>query len=285
MKRIALFLLAISAWSQTGTSVSQRVVAAGSTAPPFVTINVNNVGQAGHQAVVTFTNAPSHTCSNPSSIVLFEGSSDGSTYSPFGMNSSVAGGSSTTLISFILAQGVFRYVHIKVQAYDNTDCRITIDYAGSIQQSPIVQAQGAVPATYQGAGGLAKSVNPLLVGGIGGVGGNMIPMAACLTSVPISVTAGTTSALVSNAGTDSVYVCSFALSASAASTTAQFVQGTGTNCGTGTLNLSGAFAMTTASNVALGNGTGVVMAGSTGKDLCLTAVTGNVTGILSYATF
>ena len=65
--------------------------------------------------------------------------------------------------------------------------------------------------------------------------------------------------------------------------TAQFVYGTGTNCGTGQVDL------TADTNLALGIPwtvflpTGIAFRTNPGQALCVTAVTGNVTGFLSYA--
>ena len=124
------------------------------------------------------------------------------------------------------------------------------------------------------------------VGGFGsGASGTLYGMSACDSSAVVNVAAGATTELVPLTASRSVRVCGFAITADTAASTAKFVQGTGTNCGTGTADLTGAMAMGVASNVTLGSGLGELFKTTAANALCLTAVTGTITGVVSYARY
>jgi len=124
------------------------------------------------------------------------------------------------------------------------------------------------------------------IGGYGsGASGTLYGMAACDSSAVVNVAAGATTELVSLTASRSVRVCGFAITADTVASTAKFVQGTGTNCGTGTADLTGAMAMGVASNVTLGSGLGELFKTTAANALCLTAVTGTITGVVTYAKF
>jgi len=124
------------------------------------------------------------------------------------------------------------------------------------------------------------------VGGYGsGASGTLYGMSSCDSSAVVNVAAGATTELVSLTASRSVRVCGFAITADTAASTAKFVQGTGTNCGTGTADLTGAMAMGVASNVTLGSGLGELFKTTAGNALCLAAVTGTITGVVTYAKF
>lgn len=107
----------------------------------------------------------------------------------------------------------------------------------------------------------------------------------CPNTAAISVTAGNTTQIVALSGSTIIRVCSIAVSMSAAGT-AQFVYGTGSNCGTGTTNITGAMTLATGTPMTLAAPAGSsVMRGAAANALCVAAVTGNVTGWLSYAQY
>lgn len=106
----------------------------------------------------------------------------------------------------------------------------------------------------------------------------------CANTAQVSVTAGSTTQIVALSGTTVIRVCSFALSISLTGT-AQFVSGTGSNCGTPTV-LTPAMALTTAVPWTMVGPTGSsVLRGTAGGELCIAAVTGNVTGFVNYAQY
>lgn len=61
-----------------------------------------------------------------------------------------------------------------------------------------------------------------------------------------------------------------------------YTYGTGTNCGTGTGNLTGAMTFAAGQEINLGNGVGPVMIVPPGNDLCVTIATAAAPGHLIY---
>lgn len=106
----------------------------------------------------------------------------------------------------------------------------------------------------------------------------------CPNTAVVNVTAAATTQIVALSGSTNIRVCSFAISMSAAGT-AQFVSGTGSNCGTGTANITGAMTLATGTPLAMSSGNGSVFRAGASQALCLSAVTGNVTGFVTYAQF
>lgn len=106
----------------------------------------------------------------------------------------------------------------------------------------------------------------------------------CSNTAVINVTAAATTELVALTAAQTIRVCSFVITESLAGT-AQFVYGTGTNCGTGTTNITGAMAMATSGVLAISTGNGSVFRTASANALCLAAVTGNITGFVTYAKY
>lgn len=106
----------------------------------------------------------------------------------------------------------------------------------------------------------------------------------CANSAVINVTAAATTELVSLTASQVIRVCSFTITESL-SGTAKFVYGTGSNCGTGTTDLTGAMAVGTNSAISQSSGNGSLFRTASANALCLTAVTGNITGFVTYAKY
>lgn len=106
----------------------------------------------------------------------------------------------------------------------------------------------------------------------------------CPNSAVINVTAAATTELVALTASQVIRVCSFVLTESLAGT-AKFVYGTGANCGTGTTDLTGAMALATNASLAISAANGSLLRTASANALCLTAVTGNITGFVSYAKY
>lgn len=116
-------------------------------------------------------------------------------------------------------------------------------------------------------------------------GNNCVPAVAASNSAAIAVSSGTTTQLVALASGKGIYVTSFDLVSTAAQT-AKFVYGTGTNCGTGTTDLTGAYGMTTFTVISKGDGLGAILFVPGGNALCITTTTtGALNGSISYAQF
>ncbi len=125
-----------------------------------------------------------------------------------------------------------------------------------------------------------SSVDPCLSSGI------------AKSSVPISITTATTTALVAPSGVLTVFVCSFSMTISQVVTTAntiKFVRGTGATCGTGTADLTGAFGtggVTAAAPLAVTSGSGgTQFKGNANDGICATTTIGGsaaFVGVLTY---
>jgi len=107
----------------------------------------------------------------------------------------------------------------------------------------------------------------------------------CPSSATVSVTAAATTQIVALSGATIVRVCSFVITGSVAATTATWVYGTGADCGTGQVALTGAMRMPLSGSIAISAGNGSLFRGIAGNALCLTAATGNVTGFVTFAQY
>ncbi len=115
----------------------------------------------------------------------------------------------------------------------------------------------------------------------------------CDSSVIINQASATTTQLVALSAGKKVYVCSATVNQIGATTapTFKFVYGTGTNCGTGTADLtgviSGANVAGTITNPQFGgNGLGQVFSTPASQALCITTTTTQAQkGLLSYTQF
>jgi hypothetical protein len=154
---------------------------------------------------------------------------------------------------------------------------------GSGHTQPI---SGTVTTVGPAASGVAPGGNPIQSVGLasGATGGLLYPLTACDSSSVVTVTAGNTTQIVALTSGRSIRVCSFSLSISLAGT-AQWQTGTGTNCGSSNANLTGAYSIATGVTSAQGTGLGEIFKTPVSNELCLAAVTGNVTGVVSYAVY
>lgn len=126
----------------------------------------------------------------------------------------------------------------------------------------------------------------LQVGGLGsGASGTLYQFTACDQSAQAAIAATATTQLVALVSGRRVRVCSYQISAANSTSTAQFVEGTGTNCGTGTANLSPAFNMAANSGYTRGSGIGELFATSTANALCLSVTAGTAYVWITYAVY
>lgn len=158
---------------------------------------------------------------------------------------------------------------------------------GTNTRNMLTDSSGRQSIIGAAATGAAPSGNPMLTAGVGsGATGGLLTLPTfCDTSAAVTVPANTTVELVALTAGRRVRVCSVAISISLTGS-AQFVQGTGTNCGTGTANLSGAIALTTGIPLSMSSGSGsIILINTAANALCLSAVTGNITGLISYSQY
>lgn len=106
----------------------------------------------------------------------------------------------------------------------------------------------------------------------------------CATSTPIGIVAGTTAQIIPLSGSTVIRICNIALSSSLAGTF-QVISGTGATCGTATTSITGAMNLATAATITMSGGQGSVFRSPAGHNLCITAVTGNITGVASYVQY
>ena len=107
----------------------------------------------------------------------------------------------------------------------------------------------------------------------------------CPLSAPISVASAATTEIVALSASTIVRVCGFVISGDTLATVATFVDGTGTNCGTSPSNMTGAMRLVDEGNISFSPSSGSAFRGRAGRAICLTAATGAVTGLLTYAQY
>jgi hypothetical protein len=107
----------------------------------------------------------------------------------------------------------------------------------------------------------------------------------CSSSAVINVSAAATTELVALTASQVIRVCSFVISGDTLATTATFVYGTGANCGSGQVALTGAMRMPDEGSIALSAENGSLFRTASANALCLTAATGAVTGFVTYAKY
>lgn len=107
----------------------------------------------------------------------------------------------------------------------------------------------------------------------------------CPSSAVINVAAAATTQLIALASSQIIRVCSFVITGDTAATTATFVYGTGANCATGQVALTGAMRMVDEGGISSTGMNGSLFRSIASNALCLTAATGAVTGFVTYAQY
>lgn len=116
-------------------------------------------------------------------------------------------------------------------------------------------------------------------------GTNCVQSVQSSSSAPISVSSAATVQIVALAVGKWIFVTSFDMM-SAGTTNFTYVYGTGTNCGTGTTSLTGAYPLIAQAGVSKGNGLGSVLVVPAGNALCVTnSAAVQVSGSVSYSQF
>lgn len=141
----------------------------------------------------------------------------------------------------------------------------------------------AIAAKGEGATGSAAPAGAQQIGMRSGA--NLVAATQANASVAISGNSAATAQLVALSASAVIHVTSFDfMSAGTANVT--LVYGTGTNCGTGTTSLTGAYPLTAQAGVAKGSGTGPVLVVPAGNALCWTnSAAVQVSGSISYTQF
>lgn len=135
----------------------------------------------------------------------------------------------------------------------------------------------------QGATGATPPPNAALTGVRSGA--NMVALIQADQSVPITMSTATTTEFVALSGSTKIYITSFDFIA-AGTTNVTLKYGTGTNCGTGTTSLTGAYTLIAQAGIAKGNGIGPVLVVPAGNAFCVTNSQAIVIGgSISYTQF
>lgn len=115
--------------------------------------------------------------------------------------------------------------------------------------------------------------------------GNLTGLIQADASVKIDVSTATTTQLVALASSQRIYITSWDVIA-AGTGTIKLVYGTGSNCGTGTTDLTGAYSLVAQAGLAKGNGLGPVLVVPASNALCVTTSAAvGMQGSVSYTQF
>jgi hypothetical protein len=115
--------------------------------------------------------------------------------------------------------------------------------------------------------------------------GNLTGIIQADASAAISVSTATTTQIVALSSSKKIYVSSFDVIAGGTGNIT-FVYGTGSNCGTGTTSLTGAYNLTAQAGIAKGNGLGAVLVVPASNALCVTTSAAvQMSGSIAYTQF
>jgi hypothetical protein len=146
-----------------------------------------------------------------------------------------------------------------------------------------VTASGTSATSAQAVQGVTGGV-PLPTNGAN-TGGSPTSIIQAGASVPISISSATTTQLVGAASGKATYITAWDVIA-AGSGNIMLEYGTGSNCGTGTTALTGAYNLVAQFGIAKGNGLGPVLIVPAGNALCaLTSAAVQMSGSVSYTQF
>lgn len=116
-------------------------------------------------------------------------------------------------------------------------------------------------------------------------GTNCVLAIQASNSNAINISTATTTELIALDANKTIYVTSWDVMAGGTGTF-QLVFGSGTACGTGTTNLTGAYPLVAQAGIAKGNGLGIVLAIPKGKALCaVTNANIQYSGSVSFVQF
>lgn len=107
---------------------------------------------------------------------------------------------------------------------------------------------------------------------------------ATTNQISIAGTVATSTRIVTGDANRQIYVTALLL-VPVATSVVTFTYGTGTNCGTGTTNLTGAMTFAAGQTVNHGVGNGAIFVLPKNTDLCITIATAAAPGSLAYSRF
>ena len=107
---------------------------------------------------------------------------------------------------------------------------------------------------------------------------------ATTNSISIAGTVAAATRIITGLPGKQIYITALLLTP-VATAVVTFTTGTGTNCGTGTANVTGAMTFVAGQEVNFGTGNGALMVIPQGNDLCITIATAAAPGALAYSIF
>lgn len=178
--------------------------------------------------------------------------------------------------------------------YNSTLPTLTDGQRGDIQltskaglQATLVAVDGTQNNAFQpSADGRATSISGFFFNNLGYSfnGSSVDRNFACTSQTSATITAAATTQIVALASSQIIRVCSVQVGISA-SGTFKFVNGTGSNCGTGTADITPATNLTSGNVITWGSGAASVFRVPVSNALCVAAVTGNVQVFVTYAQY
>lgn len=151
------------------------------------------------------------------------------------------------------------------------------------QRVTIANDSSAIGGKGEGATGATVPTGAVLAGAQSGA--NMVALIQASASAAINVSTATTTQLVALSGSTKIYVTSYDVIAGGTGNIT-FVYGTGSNCGTGTTSLTGAYNLTAQAGIAKGGGLGPVLVVPAGNALCVTTSAAvQMSGSIAYTQF
>lgn len=180
--------------------------------------------------------------------------------------------------------GVFTTLPTVYTSGDRADLAVNINGVAMVAASGTLSADVA-GTTMVGFSDRTGTVRPFGVMNYVYTGTSMAREFTCPSSAVVNVAAGATTELIAASGATTIRVCSMVLTGNTAATTATIVYGTGANCVTGLTALTGAMRIQDGGNISVSASNGSLFRGAASNALCLTAVTGTVTGFMTYAQY
>lgn len=132
---IAIVIIALPINAQRSDTIYQTILSSSAALGP--TITVNNIGQGEHTVWFRLSNAPALVC-NPQVVNIFiEGSFDNVNFfrlqGSAGDNLAYIGlDGSGVLEQFLSVVGAVPYIRANINSFDNVNCRITVNYSGTL---------------------------------------------------------------------------------------------------------------------------------------------------------
>jgi hypothetical protein len=286
VKLVVLLLLALAiCYGQSGSaSTSVYIQMYTNTTAIGASATVPNIGQVAHQMFLVFTNAPAHTCTAAGNAVggSLQFSYNNSTWFNFGNPQVVP---PFVLNQTYLGTGGFPFVRFNLTQFDTTNCIVNGFYTGSSSVASLS------PSTINIGGSLYNQTTKVSfpftpIAALTG-GSVSYPIYACnmFTGSLIGPIAIGTNFIVDNSSVPfNVGICGITFTSSGVATV-QVIEGTGTNCGTSGVNVSGVINLVAGVPITLGGNLGLVLktSATTSTQVCL-VVTGTAVNFnMSYA--